>query len=472
MSSNDGAKRRHEEASGVSDPPPRPVKRAQLKPPPPKPTDAPPCVLDLPPGVIANVGTFLSTRERAADLMALCIVFGPAVARTVRKTYLEHNMDYLDEISDLANALAMHAVDRQMCQNPNYFRKWSSMIRVRLAEWMSENEWWKDAAKLDSAYHEDNAAEAGVPVILKTAMLKDFATEEERNEFKEDGSRISPSGHADLCHYTPSSGSGPFDNNCSIVTSVNGTPCASFEHAQGLLLEEGSDKRLQIMHSVFAEMFFNPALIIDLGLLDVLKFQIEELKLDVNCQDYLGVWFRGGSEDKENNLGGTSILFHALVQPDQRLFDFLLSLKRLEVNPILRCSLDGTLTENEQWTLLHEMPMFASLVASNRLLDEQIDLIRRLRCILVREEVNVDCRCHLGFTPLEEVCEFWDSGSRMQYDLARLFLSVGADVLENALQTVVTHREMAIDDEAVEYIDELLLLLTAAQKKQKEAEET
>ena len=60
----------------------------------------------------------------------------------------------------------------------------------------------------------------------------------------------------------------------------------------------------------------------------------------------------------------------------------------------------------------------------------------------------------------------------MQYDLARLFLSVGADVLENALQTVVTHREMAIDDEAIEYIDELILLLTAAQKKQKEAEET
>jgi hypothetical protein len=415
--------------------------------------------------------------------MALCIVFGPDVARTVRKVYLEHNMEYLEEISDLANAVAMDAADEKFDDNPKAFRKWLTIIRVRLEEWMDENEWWKDAAKLDSAFDEDNAAEAGNPVIFKTFVLKDFATEEERNEFGSDVIALSPSGHADLHYYKPPPDSGPFDKNFSIVTSVNGDPYPSLEQAPNTLLEEGSDKRLQMAHCVFAEIFLNPALMIDLGLLGVLKFQIQELKIDVNYQEYLGIWFRGPN-DRESYLEGMPLLFHGLVQPDQRLFDYLLSLKRVEANPVLEHSLDGTAMRDTDTHLLHEVP----LLASHSLLDEEIDLISRLRYVLERKEVDIDCHDLDGTTPLENVCDFlWVSGglARTHFDLARLFLSFGAKVTEEALlylrEAAEANRRREIDSdnfdrndvsyaECAECCRELIVLLTATQH-ERETEE-
>lgn len=348
---------------------------------------------------------------------------------------------------------------------------------------MGENEWWKGAAKLDSAFEDDKAVEAGLPVIFKTFVLKDFATEEERNEFGSDVIALSPSGHADLHYYKPLPDSGPFDKNFSIVTSVNGNPYPSFEQAPNILLEEGSDKRLQMAHCVFAEIFLNPALMIDLGLLDVLKFQIEELKLDVNYQEYLGIWFRG-PENRENFLEGMPLLFHGLAQPDQRLFDYLLALKRIKANPVLEHSLDGTAMRDTDTHLLHEVP----LLASHALLDEEIDLISRLRHVLERKEVDIDCRDLDGTTPLENVCDFlWVSGplARTHFDLARLFLSFGAKVTEEALlylrEAAEANRTRETDSdnldrngvsyaECAECCRELIVLLTATQH-ERETEE-
>jgi len=404
-------------------------------------------------------------------------------------------MEYLEEISDLADAMAMVAADehiRANDENAKKFRKVLPMIRVRLEEWMSENEWWKDAAKLDSAYHEDNATDAGVPIIFKTVVLKDYATEEERNEFGSDVIALSPSGHADLLHYQPPPDSCPFDKNFSIVTSVNGTPYPSFEQVKNILLEEGSDKRMQMVHSVFAEIFLNPAFIIDLGLLDVLKFQIEELKLDVNYQCCAGILFRVNQENElqdeledglEDELHeGMPLLAHALVQPDQRLLDYLLSLKRIEANPLLDHSLNGSDVRDWEWTLLHDLP----LLASYRFLHEGIDLMSRIRRILEREEVDVNCHNHHDETPLEEVCDFlWVTAPRMHYSLARLFLCFGAQVTEQALSHLHeaseshSRRKMDLDNkdedvgsyaESAECCRELIEVLTAT-REEREAED-
>ena len=449
-------------------PPPRHVRRAGLKPPPSpnqKPTAAPACILDLPPGIIANVGAYLSTRGPyrgvslqkkliSADVMALCIVFGSKVARTVRKVYLEYNMDYLEEIHHLAHAVWLKAQHNRVSGNKTFFegnpealRKWLVKIRVRLEAWMSENEWWRDAAKLDPAYHEDNAVKAGMPAIFKTVMLNNIA-EEEREEFVENAITMSPiftSGHVDLRYctldgdanmhfYSLSSDSFPSDsdNNYSSVTSVNGTPHTSFEQVKNLLLEkDSSDKRLQVFHSEFAEIFFNPALIIDLGLLELLKFQMEELQLDVNYQECAGILFRY-ADYQEEPLEGRSLLFHALAQPDQRLFDYLLSLQGLKANPVLKHTIDGYGIRDSGCTLLHEMPRYVSYP----LLDEEIDLISRIQRILERFEVDVDCRYGSDeTTPLQFLCEFWVDRvrrPRLQYELVRLYLSFGAGEIEQA----------------------------------------
>jgi len=505
-------------------PPHRSGLRPEIKPPPSpnqKPTDAQPCVLDLPPGVIATVGTFLSTRKlpppilvanggsvlrkygMSADLMALCIVFGSKVARTVRKVYLEHNMNYLEEIRGLAIAVRAEAekenrsddykrnfgIKTMFKGNPKALQICLEKIRVRLEAWMSENEWWKDAAKLDPAYHEDNAAKAGIPAIFKTVMLKNIA-EEEQEDFVDWTIAISPifsSGHVDLQYYTVdgdidihfytlSSDSLPSDsdNKYSRVASVNGTSHTSFEQVKNLLLEEDlSDKRLQVVHSVFAEIFFNPALIIDLGLLELLKFQIEELQLDVNYQQYAGILFR--YEDyQEEPLQGRSLLFHALAQPDQRIFDYLLSLKGLKANPILEQDIEGYDIRRSGCTLLHDMPRFASYP----LLDKEQDLILRLRRILERDEVDVNCQYGINDeTPLEELCAMWVDlvrKPRLQYDLARLYLSFGAGAIEQAKNSLERFlQEEAEDHNDAEHNDccrELIVLLTDTQQ-MRDAEE-
>ena len=467
------------------------TKRAELMPPPPKPTasfDAPPCVLDIPPGVIANVGTFLSNETRyrevdptealesagtsleiiSADLMTLCVVFGSKVARTVRKVYLEYNMDYLEDIRDLANDVAMDGADEDYDENPKAFRKWLPKIRARLEAWMSENEWWRDAAKLDPAYHEDNAAEAGVPVIFKTIVLTDFETEHDQETLALKYIEISSSGQVEFSPELPlSPDSAPRDVNYSIVISVNGAFYTSFEEGKSLLLrEDSSDKRLQVVNSAFAEMFLNPALIIDLGLLDVLKFQMEELKLDVNYQHTVGIYFRGVlSWDGTGGFQGRSLLFHALAQPDQRLFDYLLSLQGIEANPVLKHSLRGQDIREFGATLLHEIPSFADYP----LLDEEIDLISRLRRVLEREDVDVNCRGERESTPLEELCEFWADRfrrPRLQCDLARLYLSVGAGELERAkesLEDFLLNHELRNDAE--EYCRKLIDLLNEAEER-------
>jgi len=468
MSSLIHSKRRQEEAFGDSVLPTRIIKRPQpeqtnsdSQPPPTE-----PCLLDLPAGVIATVGKFMDTRTRPADLMAICIVFGSDVARTVRKSYLENNLHYLEEISDFANNVAMGAANGHFDRRPSDYQTGVVKIRTRLQEWMSENGWWKCAAKL---MHHERSAESGfpgLPVIFKTMELK-VATEEERDKLETEYLTISPSGHADLYDYQPSSESTPFDIDYSIVHSVNGTVCTSFEQAKHLILEEGSDKTLQMTHHAFAEIFFNPAVIIDLGLLNVLKYQIEEMKVDVNYQNFAGLIFRG-PKHIENFCEGMPLIMHALVQTDDRILQYLLSVEA-SVNPTLQHSFSGGQISDLQVTLLHQVPTLASYP----LLTQDIDLMQRLRCILEHGKIDVNPRAANGSTPLEVLCHL-SKFSRRNYDFARLLLSFGAEVTEGALSELNdkdhSDKEGGTEDDnlgdGARYYrpNDILILLTTTQK--------
>lgn len=449
MSSNENRKRQQDEVVQFPIPSDRANKR-QLKLPPkqidsinarvlPRPT-----LLDLPAGVVANVGKFMDTRARAADLMAMCVVFGSDVAKVVRKSYLENNLDYLGEISDAAYSVAMVAANKCFDKRLSFekkalytkaFRNDLATIKVKLEEWMSENEWWKGAALLGPAYHHhrDNA-DAGLPVIFKTFELKAFATEEEKMKFQDETIAISTSGHVDLYDYQSSSDDDPVDEVYSTVLSVNGTLGTSFDHVKELLLEEGSNKTLKMIHHAFTEIFFNPAVMIDLGLLDVLRFQMEEMKLDVNYQKFSGIHFRGRENDGRFQEGMPLIL-HSLVQPDERIFQYILSLKSIEAIPELERDLHGNVAQDDYGegghTLLHELARFTTYP----LIGNDIDLIQRLRLMLEKGKYDVNAHDFMRISPLEYLC-FRTKYGRRQFDLARLFLSFGADVSEQAVSSL------------------------------------
>ena len=462
MSSPESRKRQHDEVVQFSSSSSRPNKRPQLKSPPK--TDAgplrPPSLLDLPAGVVANVGKFMDTRACPADLMAVCVVFGSDVAKVVRKTYLENNLVYLEEISDFAYEVAMvtaakhfgrPSYRKRTSYTPSAFRGDLAAVKIKLEEWMKENEWWKRAALLDPAYHEDNA-EDGLPTIFNTFQIKAFATEEEKIWFDDQAIAISTSGHVDLYDYQSHVDDDTIDEDYSIVLSVNGTLGTSFDHVKELLLAETSDKSLKMIHRAFAEIFFNPALMIDLGLLDELRFQMEEMKLDVNYQKYVGMHFRGPEND-DRFQEGMSLILHSLVQPDERIFEYILSLENIETAPELERDLHGNVAhdgyENAEHghTLLHELAMFTTypLIGNGK----DINLTQRMRLLLEKGTHEINARDRLNFSPLEYLCLLFikKSYGRRQFDLARLFLSFGADISENALLTLKQANQARTKDE-------------------------
>ena len=466
--------------------------RPQLKPPP-KPTDATnarvlprPTLLDLPADIVANVGKFMDTRTRPGDLMSICVVFGSNVAKVVRKTYLENNLKYLDEISDAAYSVAMITADKHFDRRPSYIKRapypprafWHDLatIKIKLEGWMRENEWWKRAALLYPAYHHPNNANAGLPVIFKTFELKAFAREEEKIKFQDDVLSISTSGHVDLHCYQSSSDDVPVDEAYSTVLSVNGTLGTSFDHVKELLLEEGSDKTLRMAHNSFSDIFFNPALMIDLGLLDVLRFQMEEMKLDVNDQKFAGIHFRGPENDVRFQEG-MSLMLHALVQPDERIFEYVLSLENVETVPELERDLHGNAAHDGYdggHSLLHELARFTTYP----LIGNDIDLIHRLRLILEKGKFDINARDFMRVSPLEYLCVMTKLGRR-QFDLARLFLSFGAEVSDRALSSLKRSRKPTtnkrngaaigscdVAEKGTKYYDagDILALLTETQK--------
>lgn len=93
----------------------------------------------------------------------------------------------------------------------------------------------------------------------------------------------------------------------------------------------------------------------------------------------------------------------------------------------------------------------------------------------LREEVDVNCQlnCQHGInveTPLEGLCDMWaDLGRkpRLQYDLARLYLSFGAGAIEQAKNSLEWFLQEEAEDHNAEHNDccrELIVLLTDTQK--------
>ena len=158
----------------------------------------------------------------------------------------------------------------------------------------------------------------------------------------------------------------------------------------------------------FTKIFFNPALSIDLGLMDLLKFQIEELKLDVNSKSFTALF--------EKLLGDNEwipLLFHAFLQPDSSFFDFLCSQEELDVNPVVY----------EDDCLLHWLS--APLKAS--CMDEWDWDMRRVERIL-RRVSDTNARDNEGNTPLDSTClAFSERNGTCPHliDLAMVYLSHG-----------------------------------------------
>ena len=323
-----------------------------------------PDFLDLPTGVIAQVGKFFNvgTHQGRNSMINFCIVVGPKKAKVVRQEYLENNLDYLMFIlrceEDLALFIEYGIEDNDLNVAKTEAR--ISGLHASIQQWMRLNSWWKDAAlrAFDSESASSNGAcKSDPPSLLEIIEVR-----------KGTHFRLDPT-----CN--------------TIVMDVDGIRGRMAKETSKMQHQnyEGKDEveTVRLMHKGFYKIFFNPALSIDLGLMDLLKFQIEELKLDVNSKSFAALF--------EKLLGDQEwipLLFHAFLQPDSSFFDFLWSQEELDVNPVV--------SENDGLLHWFSEPLRASCM------DEWDWDMRRAERIL-QKVPDTNARDNEGHTPLDSI---------------------------------------------------------------------
>lgn len=357
------------------------------------------------------------------DLMSLSIVFGTAVAAVIRYEFLHNNLDFLrfiyGDVSDFAEAIDEY--------NLTYsdFSNTLSNVRASLEQWMAANDWWKEACR-DFAFYR-SGSETSVtpeyPPIYKIIQLEEIIEDgEERVDFKRSIKR--GLAHNYGSYYDDDEDDGPLGDHFTIV-SVDGTDIKEMKNVEvARMFSKNGDKQLCVMHGYFELIFLNPAFIIDLGILDVLQFQVEELKLDLTCQEYLGIFLQRPTEFHES----MPLVVHALLQPDKDIFLYLLSVDNFEANPVMeRAPL-------QRRTLLH---MLAEIVSHDTFV-RNLDF-DKVEIILQKDGVDVNSLDDQERSPLDHMCGFctlnFDYAS-VTYRLLKLYLTFGANVSRHALSAL------------------------------------
>ena len=446
MSSGGGRKRGH---GAVSDGTDASVSRLtkQLKPPPAPPSaePRPPGFLDLPSGIVANIAQFIYIGAEDDEgrlvgdgkiLMYLCLVFGRQTARVIRREYLSNNLLYLDYLYFEAKSYSEDIVSMKKERRVKFI----TTLNGALKQWMEENEWWKDACRDAAVFAKGCDVCTKYPPIYKTSETK-IASDEDRNQWIE-ALGINEANLIDLYFEE-----GPLGDDYTTVLAVddidlkNYTKEMTWEQAREAIFKEG-DKKLRVMHDVFASIFLNPALAVDLGMLELFRFQAEDLMLDVNCQDYTGLFFNGVNNDDEEFQAGQPLLLHALINPDKRFFECLLSVADFDANPVIERDLkDGRDIGRLRATFLHRLPHILRCDLPNN-----INICWVAHMIKVKE-IDLGVQNAEGMSPLERLCYLRSltfgafvlpsqSITKHDYDIAKMFLSAGAEVTQRALQYV------------------------------------
>ena len=380
-----------------------------------------PCFLDLPAGVNVHIGKFLPLplpRHRDYDeteqnqLMNFCVVLGPKLSKVLRQEYLQHNLEYLKYIYRRARLLSYILEDDYHDYPKSVMRQTLLILNAALREWMHLNEWWKDAARSALRHNFDSITEASQrypPLLFKRLHITAC-----------DESPEKPPGYIrlDMC-----------------IRYLKGGEYAIGRHTNGSFFR-GYTR--QLIQEDFAKIFFNPALVTALGVLELLQFQMEELKLDMNEIEARGISDVGlfqmeeldnmiqarGIVDVGLGLGNCPLLFHALFQPNRSLFHFLVSHEDLVVNPR---------PHEAQSSLLHRLPWCFN---EYYLDDWFVDLERVERILEKAKDEDFESHNSGGNTPLDELCETFRRSKALDarlIELAKLYLSHGTRVTNKAL---------------------------------------
>ena len=200
----------------------------------------------------------------------------------------------------------------------------------------------------------------------------------------------------------------------------------SFEETKKLILERSSrPKTLRVLHSVYWCFFLNPAIALDLGLLDILRNIVEQTDIDVNSSRCRGIEFDNGMP----------LLVRALVHEDASMFEYLLSLEDIDLNPVIHSSFHLPIFNGMYISLNRSKPMLHSLtqdIITDALRDAELDVMRIKQILDQGRDADVtNAEDRHGNTPLWNIVNSSShekSFSRNDLMLAKCFLDSGASI--------------------------------------------
>ena len=245
-----------------------------------------PTFSDLPPVIVGKISTYIklsawdckrdavpAAEPERRTLMSLCTAVGPTISSYIRKSYLEGNLSFLAYLEDWITVRSC-SYDDDLC----------ALIGAKLRQWMEYNPWWREACQSPSAFMAKQQRHH--PTIYKLLSVKKPESDEEREKFEEEVG-ITPSGllRMPLECFTRVMSDETFDETFSLAVSLNGKPSPLYpaqSFTEYVQQDPGSDMKVIVMHESFGQLFFNPVLSTNLGLLELLRFQLEDLALDVN----------------------------------------------------------------------------------------------------------------------------------------------------------------------------------------------
>ena len=329
-------------------------------------------LLDLPHGLIGEISTYLPLgwrprrygsdgrdRDRVRDrsLMGFISVVGRDIAnKAIKRTYLKGRLSYL---STLYEYLFSAKPDKRRLEKVQYF----------LRQWMDFNEDWRDAAM---PYQESKH----LPLVQTDLKMTQC------DELPDVGVSTSdrlllPSEHAPHC----------------VIVGIDGQDVTKLRHAEVkrlLLRDTSSPKELRLVHEYFHFFFHNPAVAIDLGMLDILQWNVESLGIDINSHQFDGLKYVF-----------CPLLFHAIFQPEPAFFQYLMSREGLAYNPRMRpLSQTTQLSGPGTTTMLHQIWSALSLNRFRRPFGyrfrcDEFDL-SRVEAVVSKEEIDVNMRDNNG----------------------------------------------------------------------------
>lgn len=409
----------------------------------PSPPQSSPCptFLDLPPEMIGRIATYVDIFN--GDLHNFVAVCGPPLSPIIKHAYMKDNANFLHYVGSADGRTARWRRD-----NFN-----SVLARDKLLQWMEVNDGWREAHKPPPP-PSSSSSMAGrststapplppIPSVQSEIILRPIESDADEATLEQE--IINGAGHLTFEALPPNLFLGangeileenyPFD----VVIGVDGVDVTklSFEDTKALILKRGpKTKTLRCLHSVYWCFFLNPAIATDLGLIDVLRNIVEQVGVDVNNNRCRGIQFENGMP----------LLVRALVHPDVRLFEYLLSLGGIDLNPEIHSSIHIPIFNGMFITLNRSKPLMHVLtkdIIIDALGEADLDVTRVKQLLDKRDNLtNVEDR-H-GNTPLWHIVHQTfngnDSYSRNDLFLAKTFLDAGAATDRIELEELTNRR--------------------------------